>query len=62
MTERVDLTCGSLRLTGRDSYYTLYCEYNQSETGSILIRGEDDLYALQFLINRAISKLEAGED
>ncbi len=60
----INLTAGSMRLRNydRSDTFTLSVEYNGSVTKGVDIRGVDDLYALQYLVNRAIRKLELSSE
>lgn len=56
----VDLRAGSMTLKkvhGSDTY-DLTVRYNAATKTSVEIRGEDELYALQYLVNRAVMKME----
>lgn len=56
---RINLTAGALRLKSYDhsDTFLLSVEYNRSVIVTTEIRGVDNLYALQHLVNRAIQKL-----
>lgn len=56
----INLTAGSMRLqnfSGSDTFQ-LSAEYNSAVTKEMDVRGVDELYALQYLVNRAVQKLE----
>ena len=57
----INLTAGSLRLqdfSGSDTFW-LSVQYNDAVSERIEVRGMDNLYALQYLVNRAVRKLES---
>ncbi len=58
---RIDLTAGSLRLHNfeESDTFQLLVRYNHAVTKEIEIRGEDEIYALHYLVSRAIHKLES---
>lgn len=56
----INLTAGSLRLQnylGSDTFQ-LTIQYNEVSAKAIDVRGVDGLYDLQYLVNRAVQKLE----
>ncbi len=56
----IKLSAGTLELLNcscSDTFF-LSVRYNTTVSNSIDIRGIDNLYALQYLVNRAIQKLE----
>lgn len=57
----IDLTAGSLQLSnyGDSDTFHLSVRYNDAVSKDIEIRGIDNLYALQYLVNRAIQKLKS---
>ncbi len=57
----INLAAGSMRLRNYDrgsDTFTLSVEYSSSVNKAVDVRGVDELYALQYLVNRAVQKLE----
>ena len=60
MIDTIDLTAGFMRLNNNafSNTFVLAVRYNDAITERIEIRGKDELYALQYLINRTLQKLD----
>ena len=60
MGTQINLTADGLRLHNYsgDSAFQITTLYNNMSNSAVDIRGPDELYALQYLVNRAIRKLE----
>lgn len=56
----INLSAGNITLkksNGTD-WVELEIAYNSSSKVAMTIKGEDELYALQYLVNRAVNKIE----
>ncbi len=58
----IDLTAGSMHFQSYSGMITfgLTVKYNDAVSVRVQLRGEDELYALQYLVDRAIKKLESN--
>ena len=60
----INLTAGSMRLQNfyESDTFRLSVQYNDVVSKVVEIRGVDELYALQYLVNRAVKKLELSDE